>query len=126
LLFPTCKIYLYNLRYISVPLRGFLRTVELNEGVFNAALHLKPQRSWKEIRMARTLQVAPRATRKPRTAKAGPTLEQIQTRAYEIYLERRGASGNQVDDWLRAERELILAASAKPRKSVRAPKSEAA
>jgi hypothetical protein len=76
--------------------------------------------------MDRTLQLAPRATRKPRTAKAGPTLEQIQARAYEIYLERRGASGSQVDDWLRAERELMLAASAKPRKSARAPKSEAA
>ncbi len=41
--------------------------------------------------MARTLQVAPRATRKPRTTKTAPTLEQIQARAYEIYLERRGA-----------------------------------
>jgi len=77
-------------------------------------------------RMARTLQVAPRATRKPRTTKTAPTLEQIQARAYEIYLERRGAPGNQIDDWLRAERELASAGPVKPRSSARSPKSEAA
>ena len=32
--------------------------------------------------------------------------EQIKRRAYEIYLERGGFPGNQLDDWLRAEREL--------------------
>jgi len=74
--------------------------------------------------MARTLQVAPRATRKPRTSKAAPTLEQIQTRAYEIYLERRGAAGNQIEDWLRAERELVSDAPSKPRKAARPTKSE--
>jgi len=76
--------------------------------------------------MATTLHVAPRATKKRRTAKAVPTLEQIQVRAYEIYLERRGAPGNEVEDWLHAERELLVAASAKPRKSARTAKSEAA
>jgi len=76
--------------------------------------------------MARTLQVAPRATRKPRTTKTAPTLEQIQARAYEIYLERRGAPGSQIEDWLRAERELVSDGVAKTRKSIRAPKSEAA
>ncbi len=76
--------------------------------------------------MARTLQVAPRAIRKPRTSKTAPTLEQIQARAYEIYLERGGAPGNQIDDWLRAERELASDAPTKPRRSARSPKSEAA
>ena len=57
--------------------------------------------------MARTLQVASRATRKPRTTKAIPTLEQIQLRAYEIYVQRCGAPGNQMDDWLQAEREIL-------------------
>jgi Protein of unknown function (DUF2934) len=74
--------------------------------------------------MARTLQVAPRATRKPRTTKTGPTLEQIQARAYEIYLERRGAPGSQIDDWLRAERELASEAPSKTRRAVRSPKSQ--
>lgn len=64
--------------------------------------------------MARTLEVAPSAARKPRAAKSAPTLEQIQARAYEIYLERRGAPGNQIEDWLRAERELASGGPAKP------------
>ena len=76
--------------------------------------------------MARTLQVASRATRKPRTTKAIPTLEQIQSRAYEIYVQRCGAPGNQMDDWLQAERELACASRPKTRKAARSPKSEAA
>ena len=37
---------------------------------------------------------------------AQPTQEQIEVRAYHIYLERGGADGNSEDDWLQAEREL--------------------
>jgi hypothetical protein len=44
--------------------------------------------------------------RKPRAAKAAPTQEEIQLRAYQIYLERNGAPGNPYDDWTQAEREL--------------------
>jgi Protein of unknown function (DUF2934) len=32
--------------------------------------------------------------------------EEIGRRAYEIYLERNGLPGDELDDWLRAEREL--------------------
>jgi len=53
-------------------------------------------------------------------------LEQIQARAYEIYLERHGAPGSQIEDWLRAERELASGGPTKPRKSSRTPKSQAA
>jgi hypothetical protein len=35
-----------------------------------------------------------------------PTLEQIQARAYEIYVARKGAPGDPQTDWLQAEREL--------------------
>ena len=35
-----------------------------------------------------------------------PTREEIQLRAYEIYIESGSAEGNEVDNWLRAEREL--------------------
>ena len=35
-----------------------------------------------------------------------PIDERIRARAYELFLERRGESGNDVDDWLRAEREF--------------------
>ncbi|MGQ0714323.1 MAG: DUF2934 domain-containing protein [Gemmatimonadaceae bacterium] len=31
--------------------------------------------------------------------------EQIRTRAYELYLERGGATSDEMEDWLRAERE---------------------
>ena len=43
----------------------------------------------------------------PRTTKDDPTREEIEVRAYEIYVERGGGHGQDVDDWLRAERELL-------------------
>ena len=47
------------------------------------------------------------ATKKPRTAKTVPTHKEIALRAYEIYLERGGAPGDALEDWIRAERELM-------------------
>jgi hypothetical protein len=38
-----------------------------------------------------------------------PANEEIATRAYEIYLERGGGHGGDVEDWLQAERELTAA-----------------
>jgi hypothetical protein len=35
------------------------------------------------------------------------THEEIAMRAYQIYLERGGAPGNELEDWTRAERELL-------------------
>jgi hypothetical protein len=35
-----------------------------------------------------------------------PTAEQVEKRAYELYLERGCADGHDVEDWLAAEREL--------------------
>ncbi|MGB6431327.1 MAG: DUF2934 domain-containing protein [Candidatus Acidiferrales bacterium] len=35
-----------------------------------------------------------------------PTQEQIERRAYELYLQRGGQDGGDVNDWLVAEREL--------------------
>lgn len=69
---------------------------------------------------------ATRAPRKPRSAKKLPTTEEIQLRAYEIYLERHGAPGNALEDWVRAESELIQKYAAKPRKTARTPKDKAA
>ena len=46
-------------------------------------------------------------TKKTRTAKNTPTHEEIALRAYEIYLERGGAPGDALQDWTRAERELL-------------------
>ncbi len=47
------------------------------------------------------------AVESPRQAsQTQPTPEQIRMRAYEIYLSRNGAPGDEVQDWLRAETEL--------------------
>jgi Protein of unknown function (DUF2934) len=43
----------------------------------------------------------------PRTALEAPTREEIELRAYQIYVERDGAHGQDVEDWLQAERELV-------------------
>ncbi len=40
------------------------------------------------------------------TPKLPPTLEQIRQHVHEIYLARGGAAGRELDDWLKAEREL--------------------
>ncbi len=55
----------------------------------------------------------PRATKAaaPRKSKsavaARPTADQIRDRAYYIFLERGCTHGNDMQDWLQAERELI-------------------
>ncbi len=40
-------------------------------------------------------------------AERHPTREEIELRAYQIYVDRGGAQGNDLDDWLQAELELI-------------------
>jgi hypothetical protein len=37
--------------------------------------------------------------------------EQIQRRAYELYVKRGNQSGSEMDDWLQAEDEILAAAS---------------
>ena len=64
--------------------------------------------------MAKSSKTATPAPRKPRSAKAQPTHEQIAQRAYEIYLERGATPGDPMQDWLRAELELAAPAN-KPR-----------
>jgi hypothetical protein len=71
--------------------------------------------------MPKTRERSSPTARKPRTAKTPPTREQISLRAYHIYLERRGAPGNELEDWIRAERELLEQAGKARRKA--APKS---
>jgi hypothetical protein len=43
----------------------------------------------------------------PQTAPGAPTREEIELRAYQIYLERGGTDGQDVEDWLQAECELV-------------------
>ena len=40
-------------------------------------------------------------TREPNTVEGHPTREEIEARAYEIYIERGAAPGRDVDDWLK-------------------------
>lgn len=46
--------------------------------------------------------------------KSTPTKEQIEVRAYEIYLQRGGQDGQDLADWLAAQRELSVAAQPIP------------
>jgi hypothetical protein len=74
--------------------------------------------------MPKTSATSSRKTTKPRAMRESLPQEEIALRAYQIYLERNGAPGNPLDDWTRAEREL-LAQNGKPRRKP-APKSKAA
>ena len=65
--------------------------------------------------MPKTRQNSSPMVKKPRVNGFHPTTEEIALRAYQIYLERGGAPGNALEDWTRAEREL-LEKSSKPRR----------
>jgi len=49
-------------------------------------------------------------TKSPSAKKLSPQ-EKVALRAYEIYLERNGAPGNPLEDWVRAEREVMQKSS---------------
>ena len=60
------------------------------------------------------------ATRKKQQPAATESVEEaIRRRAYELYLERGGAHGSEVDDWLQAEREIP--AQSRPRGAKKRP-----
>lgn len=48
-----------------------------------------------------------RATESPRELTS--LEDQIQQRAYELYIERGNQSGSELDDWLQAEEEIVQA-----------------
>jgi hypothetical protein len=56
--------------------------------------------------MAKTMESISPAAQKPRMA-TKLTSEEIALRAYQIYLERGCAPGNELEDWTQAERELL-------------------
>jgi hypothetical protein len=74
--------------------------------------------------MAKTRKVSSPVEKMPHPALSQPTQEEIALRAYQIYLERGGTPGNELEDWTRAEREL-LGNNGKPRRKP-SPKSIAA
>ena len=74
--------------------------------------------------MPKTMESASPATQKPHAASHQPTQEEIALRAYHIYLQRGGAPGNELEDWMQAESQLA-AENGKPRRKA-AVKSAAA
>jgi hypothetical protein len=44
----------------------------------------------------------------PQTVEGHPPRQEIELRAHQIYVERGGAHGQDVEDWLQAERELLV------------------
>jgi Protein of unknown function (DUF2934) len=70
--------------------------------------------------MAKTRKTSLPAVKNSRAATSAPTREQIALRAYELYLERGGEPGRELDDWTRAERELAETNGKPPRKTASA------
>jgi hypothetical protein len=58
-----------------------------------------------------------RSTRKRKTAPAQVTHGEVARRAYDLYLARGCKHGHDLDDWLRAERELRGTLSATPQRA---------
>ena len=72
--------------------------------------------------MARTNGNGSSLRTKSKSVPKPPTHDKIAARAYEIYLERNGAPGNPLEDWVRAEREIL----AKPKRAAKKPAATAA
>jgi Protein of unknown function (DUF2934) len=66
------------------------------------------RREWKMAKAARNKKPTTTKKSSARTIRHRPTEEEIRNRAYDIYLQRGSAQGNDLDDWLKAERELDL------------------
>jgi hypothetical protein len=56
--------------------------------------------------MPKTMENSSPASEKPRVTNGRPTQEAIALRAYQLYLERGGAPGNELEDWIQAEIQL--------------------
>jgi len=65
----------------------------------------------KEAAKARNGKTKDRVRRITSGERDRPVDERIRVRAYELYLARDNRPGDEVDDWLRAERELTARAS---------------
>jgi hypothetical protein len=65
-------------------------------------------RSPKEDLMPKPTKASSREQSELQTAEGHPTREEIEQLAYEIYVKRGDAEGSDVEDWLEAERELLV------------------
>jgi DUF2934 family protein len=76
--------------------------------------------------MAKTRETSSHVVEKARNGKYHPTREEIALRAYQIYQERDGAPGDELTDWIMAERQLTEQKTKPSRKSTPKAKSAAA
>jgi len=67
--------------------------------------------------MPKTLEKVSPQEKKSHTAKSTPSSGEIALRAYHIFLERGATPGNEIEDWVRAERELIANSNGTRRKT---------
>jgi len=58
--------------------------------------------------MIKTIEKPYFANREQQDAESHPTNEEIEERAYQLYIERGRADGHDIEDWLRAEQELLV------------------
>jgi ribose 5-phosphate isomerase len=65
----------------------------------------KPHRR-KKVSQATGVKTATIVESSKQTVQTQPTPEQVRQRAYEIYASRNGGPGDEIQDWLQAEREL--------------------
>jgi Protein of unknown function (DUF2934) len=56
--------------------------------------------------MAKPTKESPQEASEPQAGERHPTHQEIEQRAYEIFVEGGGLHGNAFDNWLQAEREL--------------------
>jgi hypothetical protein len=93
---------------------------------YNARVNSPAPRKRKETSMAKTRESTSPAAEKSRNGKYHPSQQEIAQRAYEIYTERHGAPGDEISDWIMAERELMEQKSKTSRKPAPRTKSAAA
>jgi Protein of unknown function (DUF2934) len=51
------------------------------------------------------------------TQRREPSIEEVSKQAYELYLQRGGEHGRDIEDWVRAEKELSAELNVEPAKT---------
>jgi hypothetical protein len=70
-------------------------------------IEIGSSRQKEEKNMTKPTKEASPAVSDSKAAEARPGREEIEVRAFQIYVERGGTPGQDVEDWLQAERELL-------------------
>jgi Protein of unknown function (DUF2934) len=111
--------------FLERPSAGFDTNLDKNSGRPTAAIFRKvgieaAGHGLNEELMARTNGNGSSVKKKSLSATKLSPQQKIELRAYEIYLERGGSPGNPLEDWVRAERELLQKARKTSKKAATA------